>query len=140
MTSFYSGGYRRIHVVRLNPPLRQKYSIFMRNFQKNQYKMSNNQVQFSNRTLLCKFEPPVKKSWINPFFYYLFYFIYMGQPIGTHMEPGCTPHMDAHIGCIYIASWDHDTILCHRCLNQIYNIFYLFLNSSCPYSLENKRK
>ena len=51
-----------IHVGRLNPHLRQSYSIFMRNFKQNQHKLSNNHVQFSNRNLLCKFEPPSKKS------------------------------------------------------------------------------
>ena len=47
-----------IHVVRLNPHLRQNYSIFMRNFKQNPHKLTNNHVQFSNRNLLCKFEPP----------------------------------------------------------------------------------
>ena len=63
-----------ILVVRLNPLLRQYYSTFMRNFQKNQHKLSNHQVQFSNPPPPhCKFEPPSKKSWIRPYFYYLFY-------------------------------------------------------------------
>ena len=47
----------------------------------NQHELSNNHVQFSNRNLLCKFEPPSRKSWIRPSLYHLFYFIYMGQPI-----------------------------------------------------------
>ena len=24
--------------------------------------------------------------------------IYMGNPYGTHVEPGCTPHMETHMG------------------------------------------
>ena len=52
--------------VRSNLPLRQNYSIFMANFQKNQEKIANNQVQSTNQTSLCKFEPPTKKSWIRP--------------------------------------------------------------------------
>ena len=82
----------------------QNYSIFMRNFKQNQYKLSNNHVQFSNRNLLCKFEPPSRKSCIHPCFYHLFYFIYMGQPIwdpygtrlhcpyGSHMGPIWDPY------------------------------------------------
>ena len=110
MASFYSCAYTEgIHVVRLNPYLRQNYSIFMRNFKQNQHKLSNNDIQFSNRNLLCKFEPPSKKSWIRPCLYHLFYFIYMGQPIwdpyGTrlHCPYGC-PH-GTHMGHIKIASW-----------------------------------
>ena len=95
-----------IHVVRLNPYLRQNYSIFMRNLKQNQHKLPNNDIQFSNRDFLCKFELPCKKSWTRPCFYHLFYFIYMGQPIwdpyGTHMEPGCT----AHMGPIWVPTWD----------------------------------
>ena len=99
-----------IHVVRLDPHLRQNYSIFMRNFKQNQHKLSNNHVQFSNRNLVCKFEPPSKKSWIRPRFYHLFHFIYMGQPIwdpyetrlhctyGSHMGA----HMGAHMGPIWV--------------------------------------
>ena len=41
-------------MVRLNPHLRQNYSIFMRNFKQNQHKLSNYHVQFSNPNLLCK--------------------------------------------------------------------------------------
>ena len=86
-----------IHVVRLNPHLRQNYFIFIRNFNQNQHKLSNNHVQFSNGNLLCKFEPPNKKSWIRPCFNHLFYFIYMGQPIwdpyGTRLHcPYRCPH------------------------------------------------
>ena len=87
-----------IHVVRLNPYLRQNYSIFMRNFNPNQHKLSNNHIQFSNRNLLCKFEPPSKKCWIRPCFYNLFYFIYMGQPIwdpyGTRLHCPYGSHID----------------------------------------------
>ena len=92
-----------INVVRLNHHLRQNYSIFMRNFKQNQHKLSNNHVHFSNRNLLCKFEPPSRKSWIRPCFYHLFYFIYMGQliwdPYGTrlHCPYGC-PY-GTHIDC-----------------------------------------
>ena len=90
-------------MVRSNPHLRQNYSIFMRNFKQNQHKLSNNHVQFSNRNLLCKFEPPSKKSWIRPCFYHLFYFIYMGQPIwdpyGTRLH---CPYTGAHMGPIWV--------------------------------------
>ena len=92
-------------MVRLNPHLRQNYSIIMRNFKQNQHKLSNNHVQFSNPNLLCKFEPPSKKSWIRPCFYllyHLFYFIYMGQPIWDPYGTGCT----AHMGPIRVPTWD----------------------------------
>ena len=102
-------------MVRLNPHLRQNYSIFMRNFKQNQHKLSNNHIRFSYRNLLCKFEPPSKKSWICPCFYHLFYFIYMGQPIwdpyGTrlHCPYGCPhgtrdpygSHIDCYLGVCY---------------------------------------
>ena len=98
-----------IHVVRLNPHLRQNYSIFMRNFKQNKHKISNNHVQFSNRNLLCKFEPASKTSCIRPCSYHLFYFIYMGQPIwdpyGTRLHCPYGSHMGAHMGPIQIASW-----------------------------------
>ena len=42
-----------------NPPLKQNYFIFMENFQKNQ-------VKLTNWIVLCKFEPPIMKSWICP--------------------------------------------------------------------------
>ena len=74
-------------MVRLNHHLRQNCSIFMRNFKQNQHKLSNNHVQFSNQNLLCKFEPPSRKSWIRPCFYHLSYFIYMGQPIWDPKNP-----------------------------------------------------
>ena len=86
-----------IHVVHLNSPLTQNYSNFRRNFQKNQHKISNFQVQFSNRTLICKSEPSNKKSWIRTSFYYLFY---LHGP--AHMEPGCAPHMGAHIDSLVL--------------------------------------
>ena len=93
-------------MVRLNPHLRQNYSIFMRNFKQNQHKLSNYHVQFSNRNLLCKFEPPSKKSWIRPSFYHLFYFVYMGQPIwdpyGTRLHCPYGSHMGAHMGPIWV--------------------------------------
>ena len=105
MTRFYSGGYRGDSCGSLEPPFETKYySIFMRNFQKNQHKISNNQVQFSNRTPLCKFEPSIKKSWFRPCFYYLFYFIFMDQPIwesyGTRLHSPYGSHMGAHMGPI----------------------------------------
>ena len=94
-------------MVRLNPHLRQNYSIFMRNFKQNQHKLSNNHVQFSNRNPLCKFEPPSKKSWIRPCFYHLFYFIYMGQPIwdpyGTRLHCPYGSHTGAHMGPIWVS-------------------------------------
>ena len=93
-------------MVRLNPNLRQNYSIFMRNFKQNQHKLLNNHVQFSNRNLLCKFEPPSKKSWIRPCFYHLFYFIYMGQPVldpyGTRLHCPYGSQMGAHMGPIWV--------------------------------------
>ena len=46
--------------VRVNPPLRQNYFIFMQYFQKNQEQSINNQVKLKNRTPLYKFEPPIK--------------------------------------------------------------------------------
>ena len=72
-----------IHVVRSNPHLlRKTYFIFMRNFQKNQHKISNYQVQFSNQT------PPPPFVNLNPLArnprsapVSTIYFIYMGQPI-----------------------------------------------------------
>ena len=94
-------------MVRLNPHLRQNYSIFMRNFKQNQHKLSNNHVQFSYRNLLCKFEPPSKKSWIRPCFYHLFYLIYMGQPIwdpyGTRLHCPYGSHTGAHMGPIWVS-------------------------------------
>ena len=94
-------------MVRLNPHLRQNYSIFMRNFKQNQHKLSNNHVKFSNRNLLCKFEPPSKKSWIRPCFYDLFYLIYMGQPIwdpyGTRLHCPYGSHTGAHMGPIWVS-------------------------------------
>ena len=94
-------------MVRLNPHLRQNYSIFMRNFKQNQHKLSNNHVQFSNRNLLCKFEPPSKKSWIRPCFYHLFYLIYMGQPIwdpyGTRLHCPYVSHTGALMGPIWVS-------------------------------------
>ena len=78
----------------------------MRNFKQKQHKLSNNHVQFSNRNLLCKFEPPSKKSWIRPCLYHLFYFIYMGQPIwdpyGTRLHCPYGSHMGAHMGPIWV--------------------------------------
>ena len=94
-------------MVRLNPHLRQNYSIFMRNFKQNQHKLSNDHVQFSNRNLLCKFEPPSKKSWIRPCFYHLFYLIYMGQPIwnpyGTRLHCPYGSQTGAHMGPIWVS-------------------------------------
>ena len=79
----------------------------MRNFKQNQHKLSNNHVQFSNRNLLCKFEPPSKKSWIRPCFYHLFYLIYMGQPIwdpyGTRLHCPYGSHTGAHMGPIWVS-------------------------------------
>ena len=50
----------------LNTPLKRNYFIFMENFQKKQEKLISNVVELTNRTPLCKFEPPIKKSWICP--------------------------------------------------------------------------
>ena len=83
-----------IHVVHLNHHLRQNYSFFMRNFKQNQHKLSNNHVQFSNRNLLAGNPGSAPASTI--------YFILFtwASPYGTHMEPGCTAHMGAHMGPI----------------------------------------
>ena len=96
MASFYSGGYRGDSCGSLEPPpLSQNYLFSWGIFQKIPHRISNYQVQFLNRTPLCKFEPTSKNSWIRPCFYNLFYFIYMGQPIfdpyGTrfHCPYGC---------------------------------------------------
>ena len=93
-------------MVHLNHHLRQNCSIFMRNFKQNQHKLSNNHVQFLNLNVLCKFEPPSKKSWMRPCFYYLFYFIYMGQPIwdpyGTQLHCPYGSYMGAHMGPIWV--------------------------------------
>ena len=53
-----SGGFRG------NPPLRLKYLIFLWNFQKNQATLINDLIKLTNRAPLCKFEPPIKTSWI----------------------------------------------------------------------------
>ena len=94
------------HVVCLSPLLRKKYSIFMRNFKKNQHNLSNYQLQFSNRNPLCKFDLLSKQSWISPCFYHLFYFIYMGQPIwdpyGARLHCPYGSHMGAHMGPIWV--------------------------------------
>ena len=94
-----------ILVVRLKPPLRQNYSIFMRNFQENQYKTSNYQVQFSNRTPFVNLHPFARN--VGSAHASTIYFILLtwASPNGTHMEPGCTLHMGAHMGHIKIASW-----------------------------------
>ena len=57
MTNFYSGGHRGDTRDLLEPPLRQNYSIFMGNFQKNPDKISNNQVQLPNRTPFVNLNP-----------------------------------------------------------------------------------
>ena len=62
---------------------------------------------FHFRNLLCKFEPPSKKSWIRPCFYHLFYLIYMGQPIwdpyGTRLHCPYGSHTGAHMGPIWVS-------------------------------------
>ena len=93
-------------MVRLSPHLRQNYSIFMWNFKQHQHNLSNNHIQFSNRNLLCKFEPLSKQLWIRPCFYHLFYSIYMGQPIwdpyGVRLYCPYGSHMGAHMGPIWV--------------------------------------
>ena len=83
MTSFYSGGYRGDSCGSLEPPFETKQT----NFQKNQHKLSNYQLQFSNRTPICKFERPCFYSTI-----YLFLFTW-ASPYGIHVEPSYTAHM-----------------------------------------------
>ena len=117
MTCFYSGGYRGDSYGSLDPPppLRQNPSIFLSNFQKNQHRISNNQSQLPNR-------PPPHFVNLNPYqeildsplllLFILFYHSVFtwAIPYGTHMEPGCTPHMGAHICTIWapykIAIWE----------------------------------
>ena len=43
--------------VRSNPPLRQNYSIFMEHFQKKSGKLTNNQLQPTNRTPFVSLNP-----------------------------------------------------------------------------------
>ena len=90
MTSSTVADTEGIHVVRFNPLLRQNYFIFMRNFQKNQHKISNYQVQFSNRTL-CKFQSPEQEI-LDPPLLLLFILFYLHGP--AHMGP-----YGSHIDC-----------------------------------------
>ena len=139
-------------MVRLNPYLRQIYSIFMGNFKQNQHKLSNNDIQFSNLNLFCKFEPPSKKSWIRPCFYHLFYFIYMGKPIwdpyGTRLHCPYGSHMGAHMEPIWVpyrflaGYWKDKPIkfepdcydvrsmneVCNLTALYIYILFFIFLS------------
>ena len=69
-------------MVRLNPPLKQNYSIFMRNFQKNQHKISNYQVQVSNNPLY-KFTPLART--LDPLRLLLVILFYLHGP--AHMGP-----------------------------------------------------
>ena len=101
----------RIHVVRLNPPLRQNYSIFMRNFQKNQHKIINYQVQFSNRTPLCKFEPLARNPGSAPASTIYFILFTLASPYGTHKEPGCTPNI-----------WDPYRLLARKLWSRCYTV------------------
>ena len=84
-------------MIRMNPHLRQNYSIFMGNFKQNQHKLSNNHVQFSNQNLLCKFEPLARNPGSAPASTIYFILFTWASPYGTHMEPGCTAHMGAHM-------------------------------------------
>ena len=87
-------------MVRLNHHLRQNHSIFMRNYKQNQHKLSiimyNFQIEtsFVNLNLLAGNPGSAPASTI--------YFILFtwASPYGTHMEPGCTAHMGAHMGPI----------------------------------------
>ena len=84
-------------MVRLNPHLRQNYSIFTRNFKQNQHKLSNNHVHFFvNLNPLARNPGSVPASTI--------YFILLtwASPYETHMEPGCT----AQMGPIRVPTWD----------------------------------
>ena len=84
-------------MVRLNHHLRQNYSIFMRNFKQNQHKLSNNHLKppFVNLNTLAGNPGSIPA--------YTIYFILFtwASPYGTHMEPGCTAHMGAHMGPIW---------------------------------------
>ena len=66
--SLHNGWSRGDQGVPSNLTLRHSYFIFMENFQKNQQKLINCLVQLTNQTSLCKFEPPIKKSWIRTCF------------------------------------------------------------------------
>ena len=92
------------------------------NFKQNQHKLSNNHVQFSNQNLLCKFEPPSRKSWIRPCFYHLFYFINMGQPIWV---PIWDPYRLLAGQWLMVGSVLHHILGCeacelHFCTNWLY--------------------
>ena len=107
MTSLiYTSSLADTEVARLDPPLRHSYSIFMGNFQKNLDKILNNQVQLPNRTPLCKFEPPIQKSWIRPMlllFILFSYSVYTWPSLyGTHVEPSCTLRMGPIWMSIYV--------------------------------------
>ena len=80
-------------MVHFRPDLRQNYSILMGNFKQNQHKLSNNHVQFSNRNLLCKFDPLARNPGSAPAPIIYFILFTWASPYGTHMEPDCTAHM-----------------------------------------------
>ena len=85
-------------MVSLNPHLRQNYSIFMRNFEQisinYQLIMYNLQIEtsFVNLNPLARNPGSAPASTI-----YFMLFTWASQ-YGTHMEPGCTAHMGAHMG------------------------------------------
>ena len=89
-------------MVRLNPHLRQNYSIFMRNFKQNQHKLSNNHVQFSIETSFVNLNPLARNPGSAPASTIYFILFTWASPYGTHMEPGCTVHM----GPIRVPTWD----------------------------------
>ena len=60
-----SGGSRGGAGGPLEPLFKVNHSIFMDNLQKNKEKITNNKVQLTNRTPLCRVEHPMNKSWIQ---------------------------------------------------------------------------
>ena len=84
-------------MVRLNPLLRQNYSIFMR--------------KISINYQIIRYNFQMKTPFVNPLarnlgsapasIVYSTSFTW-ASPYGTHKEPGCTAHMGAHMGPIWV--------------------------------------
>ena len=86
----------------LNSPLRQFFFRFQEEFPE---KIS---IKYQIIRFNFQIEPPFVnlKSWIRSRFYYLFYFIYMGQPIwdpyGTRLHSLYGSDMGTHIGPVWV--------------------------------------
>ena len=90
--SFYSGRYREVSCGSFEPPFHEEFP------EKSALTIKVSGTIFKSNPL-CKFEPHNKKSCIRPCFYYLFYFIYMGQPIWDPYETRLHCQlMGAHMG------------------------------------------